>query len=605
MTAPVGRAPAAGEGTPGVVDPDPSLLGWLTHPSSLRGVHMATADGGWSTATYAELAAVAGEVAAGLRQRGVRPGDVVALPLSGGHDLVAALFGTMLAGAVPAPVAPPGVFGDAAMVGRHLRGVLAAADPAAIIVAADDVDAVASCADPAHTAGRLVTVADVRRGAARRGTGELRPGLSSEGSLALLQFTSGSSGLVRGVRITRAALQANMAAIGAWLGFGPDASVASWLPAHHDMGLVGCLLAPVCHQMDVQLLQPADFVRSPLRYLRCFGDGATHSAMPAFGLGYLLRRLANVAIEDLPDLSSLRALVLGAERIDPGVLAGAGRLLERAGLQPGTLLPAYGLAEATLAVTGARPGQAVRAVDIPAGENRCPSGAGPLGEAGPAAAVGCGTPLQGVEVTIVGHRAGGRDGSGHGTGKHGSGHGAETLGEGAIGEIVVRGPSVASGYWKDGNPLSTTRFVDGCLHTGDAGVMIDGELFVVGRLGDAVKVRGRHVFAEDLQALLTAEGLPAGRTVVTLGGVGGRPTAVVVVVVEGNGAAPGAGPKHGGGPPGRGAGGGATVEVVRRVLRGAVPDVDVEVHQMDRGAVARTTSGKPKRRQLWEQVMGR
>lgn len=539
------------------------LLGWLDHPSPVAGLHSADPAGRFERVTYQQLAVEVRRVAAGLAANGVRPGDRVVVVLPSGPKFAACFFGVATAGAIPVPVAPPQAYQDPRVYRRHLDVVLATAGPTMAIWSGTDTEGIGRLDGGPLVGPRRVpdrTGAGAGAGAdllwmtmdevAAGGGGRHDPIVRTDDDPALLQFTSGSSGVAKGVLISRGALAANVGAIGRWLGFGPGRSVVSWLPVHHDMGLVGCLVAPICHQMPVWTMPPEQFVAHPERWLQCVADqGAVLSAMPAFGLAHLLRRVPG-DIWDRLDLSALQGVVLGAERCDAAVLASAAARLALCGARRGVLLPAYGLAEATLAVTGVAPGEELRTESGPRGVS----------------VVGCGRPLDSVTVEV--HTSDGRQ-----------------AGPGEVGEIVVSGPAVADGYCvaPGASPagehgLTTTAIHDGWLHTGDAGFLRHGWLYVVGRFGDSVKVRGRPVFAEDLEMALAGAGMGAGRVAVTLGEDGGRPQAVVVVE-------------------------NVDAEIrstVRTVVGRSVPDLAVVVVGVERGGIPRTSSGKPRRRQLWE-----
>ncbi|HEU4421791.1 MAG TPA: AMP-binding protein [Pilimelia sp.] len=511
------------------------LLSWLESPSTDQGIRFASPDGSWDFWSYARLAGLAQHTAWALREAGVRDGDVVAVVERSGPAFVGALFGTLLAGAVATPVAPPMTFRDPDAYADHLTGLLSTARPALVVCHPGVTGVVAPAA---ATAGvRLARTDDLLAGV----DAPPRPPGRPPADLALVQFTSGTSGRVRGVRVGHTALAANVAAIQRWLGMGPDDPTASWLPVHHDMGLVGCLLAPVVTGSDLWLMPPEEFVRRPLRYLRCFGEyGARLTALPTFGLAHVVRR---VRPEDLVgmDFTRWRAIIVGAERVVPETLERFVALCGPAGLARRAMLPAYGLAEATLAVTGLPLAEQWSAVEPP----------------GQAPVVGCGRPLHGVEVTVV-------DDAG------------VAVPDGQAGEIVVGGASVGAGY------QGGAGFPGGRVHTGDAGFLRDGQLFVLGRLGDSLKIRGKGVFAEDLEALLvTGLGVPAGRVACLLGLDRGRATAVLVF-------------EHARPEWARGA-----EAVVRRTVEGArVVTADVPA-----GTVPRTSSGKPRRHLLWRSFL--
>jgi acyl-CoA synthetase (AMP-forming)/AMP-acid ligase II len=510
------------------------LLSWLRRPDPDRGIRFATAGTGWEFWPYRRLAALVGGMARALVRRGVAPGDVVSVVEGGGPAFVGTLFGTLAAGATASPVAPPSGFGDPDGYRDHLDAVRAAARPALVVHAPAAVEV----AQAAFRAGVPAVSSSELLAAAGDGGDALPP--RDPAALALVQFTSGTSGRVRGVRVPYPALEANIAAIQDWLRMTPHDPTASWLPPYHDMGLVGCLLAPVVAGGDLWLLPPAEFVRRPARYLACFGRaGARLTAMPGFGLDHIVRRVRPAELSDM-DFSAWRAVIVGAERIVPASLDRFHDLCAPRGLRRSALLPAYGLAEATLAVTGSRLTEEWTWEATAAGQ----------------AVVGCGRPLPGVRVAI--HDDTGRP-----------------LPEGQLGEIVVSGPSMAAGYATGG------AFPGGVVRTGDAGYLRNGQLFVLGRRGDAIKVRGRAIFAEDLDAALTAElGVPAGRAVTLLGAAGNGPLALVVI----EGARP------------------AWLEGADRVLRPHLGDVPLRTVAVPMGAVPRTSSGKPRRRELWRQL---
>lgn len=511
-----------------------SLLGWVDAPDSARGIRFALPGDDWDFWSYERLAVLVRRAAAGLRAQGVVPGDVVSLVQRSGPDFVASLFGAMCAGATPSPIAPPLAFQDRELYREHVAGLTAGARSALVVTDADLTDTIAEMVDPV----RVLPTADVL---AADPAETLAPG-----DLALLQFTSGSSGRSRGVAVPYSALAANVAAIRQWLRMTPGDPTASWLPVHHDMGLIGCLITPIINGSDLWLMAPEDFVRTPLRFLRCFGNperGAVLTSMPNFGLSYVVRRVKPAALEGL-DFSALRTVIVGAERIDDQALERFCTLLEPYGLDRRALLPAYGLAEGTLAVTGLPLEEGWRTLRTPDGQ--------PV--------TGCGRPLDGIKVSVQDENA-------------------RELPDGEIGEIVVTGPSVARGYLHAGESASLTRIEDdGVLHTADAGFLDDGQLFVLGRLGDALKLRGRALFAEDLELAMAQTGVPALRMAALLGHRGAEPT--VVAVFEQ------AQPEW--------------LETAARLLRRTTEGAEIVMVNAPRGTIARTSSGKPKRRLLWQ-----
>jgi acyl-CoA synthetase (AMP-forming)/AMP-acid ligase II len=529
----------------------PPVISWLAAPSAGRGIDF----GATGRVNYDRLATASVDVAAGLVDLGVRPGEVVAVVAATGPGFVTAAYGVLLAGAALSAIPPPLATTDRSAYAAHVGGLLAAARPVAVLV-------------PDHLADRIglwrhgaVVARSV--GAVARAGRDARQPPPGAGPLALVQLTSGSTDRPRGVSIGWSALSANVAAITRWLRLRPTDAVASWLPLHHDMGLVGILCTTVASQLDLRLMTPETFMRTPLEYLRQFGaGGATLTAMPAFGLRHILRRVPSMALDGL-DFTGWRGLVLGAERIDPSDLDNFVRLLRPHGFDRRAPMPAYGLAEATVAVTGspldAEP--AVLHVDAATFAQGRPvtirAAAGP----GTATLVGCGPPLDGVRLALLDD-----DGS--------------PVPAGWVGEIVVAGPGIADGYTDD-NHLSHTRIADGRLWTGDLGALVGGDLFVLGRMGDSVKVRGRALFAEVLEATAVRAGGAPEHIALLLGLDRGVPTAVLVL----ERADPG------------------TRTAVRDALRPLLGGVSLVTVDAPGRTIARTASGKPRRRELWRRYL--
>jgi acyl-CoA synthetase (AMP-forming)/AMP-acid ligase II len=531
---------------------------WLNRPNAAHGIHLADdgPDDTWTFTRYTELAGAARRVAGALIADGVRPGDDVAVLMPTGLACIATFYAVWGAGAAFTPIAPP-TFGSIEEYVRHVAAILRCARPRVLVTSTD----LAPLAGEAmRAAGRSDEPWIYREGA------DIGP-LREVGELALLQFTSGSTGSPRGVRIHWDNLDANIELIQRIGDWRDGDSAVSWLPLYHDMGLIGTLLSPIAAQGDLWLMRPDQFIREPARWLRAMA-GKTHSASPPFALGYLARRVASDTIECL-DLSSVRTLFVGAELVDPAALEAFLRLVGPAGFVTEALVPAFGLAEATLVVTGdsqpcaplairvdaadRRLGQPVRVVERRRiGQGMAADTSGWL--------VGCGRPQADVGVSVVDE-----DG--------------QILTPGSLGEIVVTGGSVADGYHGGGDG-GATRFVDCRLHTGDAGFLYDGELFVMGRMGTSIKVRGRSVYVEDLETAVSAATRVSKSRLVVVSGTG-TGTRAVAMFAE---ARPG-----------------AWIGTAHRVLRHRLgPDVEIVVVTGERGLIQRTSSGKPRRRHLWE-----
>jgi fatty-acyl-CoA synthase len=551
-----------------------SAFTWLNAPRAGRGVWLA-ADGGdgWDRVEYPALAAAARRVAASLASRGVGGGDVVAIALPAGRDGLAALFGAWLAGCVACMLPAPG-FGAGADYSAQLAAILGQARPAVTFADADS----GPLLDGIAPVSPVTDEAD--------GSGAVAPAVPppSPARVAALQFTSGTTQRPRGIQLTWDNLAANIAVITRWTGWRDGDGGVSWLPLNHDMGFVGCLLTTVTRQADLWLMRPDQFIRDPARWLSCLGPGrASHTAAPPFGYGYAARRVPPSRWEAL-DLSGWRTAIIGAEAIDAGVLRAFAAAAEPSGFDPRVFRPAYGLAENTVAVTAGgvpdepghprrleRPVRPVRMLrpdwrrmrfgaPVPVletgdalGDLAGDAATGAGDAAGTGWLVGHGMPLPGDEIGV---RIADTDGT--------------PLPDGTLGEIVVTGRSVASGY------LGEAPW-DGRLRTGDAGFTRDGDLYVLGRMGDSLKVRARSVYVEDLEARArAATGLD--RLAVVSVTDGGRPG--VAVFAESR----------------PGAWAGQVSEALRAELG---PEPDIVVIAGPRGLIRRTSSGKPRRREMW------
>jgi acyl-CoA synthetase (AMP-forming)/AMP-acid ligase II len=301
-------------------------------------------------------------------------------------------------------------------------------------------------------------------------------------SLALLQYTSGSTGDPKGVMVSHGNLMANSRHMAQAFGHGPDSRGLVSLPLYHDMGLIGGILQPVYVGFPVHVMTPAQFVQKPQCWLQMISQlGITTSGGPNFMFDLAAQLVQAEHLEGV-DLSSWRVAFCGAEPVRASTIDTFTRKFAPYGFQQSTFYPCYGMAEATLFVTGNTLGTK------PCVDART-EGAQPV--------VGCGHTYQDTRIEIVDP----------GTNR--------ALADGQEGEIWVSGTSVAQGYWK--NPSATAQAFnarlaetnDGpFLRTGDLGYRKDGSLFVTGRLKDLIILRGRNYAPHDLET--EAEGCHPG-----------------------------------------------------------------------------------------------
>lgn len=528
------------------------LCDWLSEPAQDHGVRVMGQDGRWTFTPYAELAGLAAASAA-VCADGPRGGAAnVAVCCDDPRKFIAALFGALLTGARVSCLPPPGVFGSKAsydeMVGVRLRSLR------------PDLVLSDSPGGPAQEAAQRIGAPHAA--VPERPGQTVRPGRATEGGI--VQFTSGSTAAGRAVVIGKPALAANVCAIADWLELRPGDGASSWLPFHHDMGLVGCLLTPVAKQLPVWIMSPQQFVRRPEAWLRTFAEGATATAAPPFGYEYCVQK---VPLGTDLDLSRWRVAIVGAERVRQQTLQAFAARFGTDGFDGDAFRPGYGLAEATLAVTGRRSWEAIRALDIEAGSLHERATIRPSSDdtqAGERVVVsGCGRPLPGCAVEIRD-----RDGA--------------PLGPGQVGEIVVRSPALG-GYLGAGSaarPAEGTRFSGGELWTNDLGFIDDGELFCIGRIGDALKIRGRFICAEMVESAIADKlDLPTGTIVALLGARG--PDAHLALIVDDRASVLNEQIYH----------------AAAAVTSGAT--VRISMLACPRRVIQRTSSGKPKRRAMW------
>jgi acyl-CoA synthetase (AMP-forming)/AMP-acid ligase II len=423
-------------------------------------------------------------VAAALRAIGVAAGDRVAIVLGTSPSFLDAFFGALLAGAVPVPLYPP----------LRLGALTEYSDATARMLRAVEARVVVTERRLGLLLGDAVRRARPRLGCReienlREGEGHLTCAGSRPDDLALIQFSSGSTADPKPVALSHSGLMAHLAALDATLpsqGPLPQKGV-SWLPLYHDMGLIGCLLLAVYVPGPLVLIRPEHFLVRPALWLRALArHRATLSAAPMFGYALCERRVADDDLAGL-DLSGWRMALVGAEPLSRDALTRFARRFAGFGFDARALRPAYGLAEATLAVTLAPldRGPSALAVDLAelarSGQVR----------AGRGALVSVGVPAPGVEVEVRGAAG-------------------ERTSERSVGQVWVRGASVMNGYF--GQSGATARaIVRGWLDTGDLGFTVNGELYICGRAKDLIIIRGaNHAPAEFEACAAEVEGVRAG-----------------------------------------------------------------------------------------------
>jgi 1-acyl-sn-glycerol-3-phosphate acyltransferase len=462
------------------------------------------------TISYAELDRESRRVAAGLIERGLEPGDRVAIMLPTEAAFFEAFFGVLYAGGVPVPVYPPF---RRAQVEDHLRRqatILRNAGASVLIIGSEF-----------RTVGQLLLglAEDLRhvetvKKLSRAGTIE-QPLPAGPDTIALIQYTSGSTGDPKGVVLTHANLLANIRAVGEALGASSSDVFVSWLPLYHDMGLIGAWLGALHYGVPTVIMSPLAFLADPGRWLRAMGrHRATLSAAPNFAYELCCRAVHDEDIEGL-DLSLLRMLMNGAEPVSPATIARFTARFAKFGFPPKAMAPVYGMAENSVGLT-------------------CPPvGRGPVvdrvrrtalshdGKATPARPddatalefVACGRPIPGHEVRIV-------DAAG------------VEVPERTEGRLQFKGPSATQGYFR--NEEKTKALFDGeWLESGDRAYIASGDVFITGRIKDMIIKAGRNIYPQELEELVGGvEGVRKGCVAAFPSALGAAGTERLVLLVE-------------------------------------------------------------------------
>jgi acyl-CoA synthetase (AMP-forming)/AMP-acid ligase II len=517
--------------------------------------------------SYAEVHAQAQRIAAHLLD--AAPVGSHALLLFGpGLEFVSALFACLQAGVIAVPAMAPQPSRLHRVLPR-LERISRDAEISVVLTTSESVQTGRSLLEPGSSlaGARWLAVDEL---AARVGPGVLA---QQTEQLAFLQYTSGSTADPRGVMLSHANFLANSAVIAAGLRLSSESRGFCWLPASHDMGLITGILQPVILGFPTVLMPPLAVIKEPLRWLAGISVfGATFSGAPNFAYELAVARTTPEQRAQL-SLANWDVAFCGAEPVRADAIDAFCDAFAACGFRRSSFYPCYGLAEATLMVTGPRRRRRPTLLELDAEGLESGMAQPPHGGGRVQTVVGVGEAGDGHKVAIVNE------------------HTLRRCAPCEVGEIWVSGPSVAAGYWPGdrGADAEFAGTIDGedppktYLRTGDLGFVMDEELFIVGRIKDLLIIRGRNVHPHDLEHAAESAHPKVRRNCSAAFSVAGDTgTELTTIVMEVN---PDPAEEFG--------------EVTRAVRREVMTTVDIALQWVvlvGPGAVPKTTSGKVQRR---------
>ncbi len=446
--------------------------------------------------TYRELVERSNDYAAAYARAGIKPGEVIILILQHGKDLVYSFWGAVLYGAIPSimpflteKLTPERYRADLSALFKH-------AHPTGIVTYPEFEADVRMMVDES---GHVVHDVFVTNRIARQDhvDWDSLPGMKrGENDIVLLQHSSGSTGLQKGVALSHRAVFNQLDAYGDAIRLTRDDVIVSWLPLYHDMGLIACFLMPILRGVSVVQMSPFDWVRAPYKMLQTISKyRGTLTWLPNFAYNFCAQKIRDRDLEGV-DLSSWRASVNSSEPVN---YKSHGMFYERFksyGLRLETLQTSYALAENTFAATQNDLDRAPLVEKIDRETFITDKVAHPVFDGRSAMEMmSCGKPISNTAIRIV-------DDRGH------------DLPERHVGEIVLKSNCMLTGYYHRPELTKKAFLDDGWYMTGDYGYMVNGEIFVAGRKKDLIIVGGKNVYPQDLESLACeVGGVHAGRTV--------------------------------------------------------------------------------------------
>ncbi|WP_223067486.1 beta-ketoacyl synthase N-terminal-like domain-containing protein [Paenibacillus caui] len=464
-----------------------------THPE--KGITYIDSSGEEYFESYPQLVEYARSYLLRLHEQGVKPGDIAILEIDQSFEFFRVFWACMLGGIIAAPISPPTSWEPGSTGLLKFTRVWEVLNKPVVIVEGAYRDRYEALREHPSFAGlNLISVEELHGDRAKQA--DIFWTRSED--IVFLQFSSGSTGIPKGVQLTNHNIIANSISCKTFLGSEEGDNVFTWLPHTHDMGLFGQHLTPILSAANIMVMSPYTFVRSPYLFLRKITEHrGKWFCCTNFGFDWMVQKVPDSKLSTL-DLSSLRITLNGAEPISTAVTARFTEKFAVCGYKSNMMFPAYGMAEATVGVCTSRVGSEPRVERIYRSKLVNEGMAIPVVDPDEPDAIEFvheGYAMTGIQIRIADEEG-------------------NTLDERKVGEIQIRGESVTSGYYNLPD-VNNDIFVDGWLRTGDLGFMADQSLVVSGRMKDILFIRGQNYFAHDLEEVIyRLEGIPRGNLAV-------------------------------------------------------------------------------------------